>query len=80
MHYGRKRAIIIASIIIGVLLILGIGGTILYLKTDIFKSNQSQNKNNNNKVLIKKEEFSNNILTIGLVSKSGNYKFKFKKS
>lgn len=41
MHYGRKRAIIIASIIIGVLLILGIGGTILYLKTDIFKSNQS---------------------------------------
>ncbi len=41
MHYGRKKAIIIASIIIGVLLILGIGGTILYLKTDIFKSNQS---------------------------------------
>lgn len=41
MHYGKKRAIIIASIIIGVLLILGIGGTILYLKTDIFKSNQS---------------------------------------
>lgn len=41
MHYGRKRAIIIASIVIGILLILGIGGTILYLKTDIFKSNQS---------------------------------------
>lgn len=41
MHYGMKRAIIIASIVIGILLILGIGGTILYLKTDIFKSNQS---------------------------------------
>ncbi|MFR4766659.1 MAG: hypothetical protein ACLUAF_12025 [Paraclostridium sordellii] len=33
---------------------------------------------NNIKVISK--EFSNNILTIGLVSKSGNYKFKFKKS
>ena len=41
MHYGMKRAIIIVSIIIGILLILGIGGTILYLKTDLFKSNQS---------------------------------------
>ena len=41
MHYGRKKAIIIASIVIGILLILGVGGTILYLKTDIFKSNQS---------------------------------------
>lgn len=41
MHYGKKRAIIIASIVIGILLILGIGGTILYLKTDLFKSNQS---------------------------------------
>lgn len=41
MHYGKKRAIIIISIIFAVLLVLGIGGTILYLKTDIFKSNQS---------------------------------------
>ena len=41
MHYGRKRAIKIASIIIGIILILGVAGTIVYLKTDIFKSNQS---------------------------------------
>lgn len=41
MHYGRKRAIKIASIIIGIILILGVAGTIVYLKTDMFKSNQS---------------------------------------
>lgn len=41
MHYGRKRAIKIASIIIGIILILGVAGIIVYLKTDIFKSNQS---------------------------------------
>ena len=41
MHYGRKRAIKIASIIIGIILILGVAGTIVYLKKDMFKSNQS---------------------------------------
>jgi len=35
MHYGRKRAIKIASIIIGIILILGVAGIIVYLKTEL---------------------------------------------
>ena len=50
----------------------------------IFKSNQSQNKNNNNKVLIKKEEFSNNIYFEDYEIKfqviDNNYKEKFPKN
>ena len=50
----------------------------------IFKSNQSQNKNNNNKVLIKKEEFSNNIYFEDYEIKfqviDNNYKGKFPKN
>lgn len=40
MYYGRKKGIIIAIIVIAIILVVGIGGTCLYMFTDLFKSNE----------------------------------------
>jgi len=41
MYYGRKKGIIIAIIVIAMILIIGIGGTCLYMFTDLFKSEKT---------------------------------------
>lgn len=40
MYYGRKKGIIIAIIVVAIILVVGIGGTCLYMFTDLFKSNE----------------------------------------
>ena len=40
MYYGRKKGIIIAIIVVAIILVIGIGGTCLYMFTDLFKSNE----------------------------------------
>lgn len=40
MYYGRKKGIIIAIIVIAIILVVGIGGTCLYMFTDLFKCNE----------------------------------------
>ena len=40
MYYGRKKGIIIAIIVVAIILVVGIGGTSLYMFTDLFKSNE----------------------------------------
>lgn len=40
MYYGRKKGIIIAIVVVTILLVVGVGGTCLYMFTDLFKSNE----------------------------------------
>ena len=41
MYYGKKKGIIIAIVIIILLIAIAVGGVMLYLFTDLFKSNQT---------------------------------------
>lgn len=41
MYYGKKKGIIIAIIIVVLIIIIGVVGVFLYLKTDLFKSNET---------------------------------------
>lgn len=41
MYYGRKKGIIIAIIVIVVVIVLAVIGLFLFLKTDLFKSNET---------------------------------------
>ena len=41
MNYGKKKAIIIAIVVTILIITVGLVGVILYINTDLFKSNQA---------------------------------------